>query len=134
MSELTGAYAAFGYTPAAMEPPDHVAVEVGFIAYLRFKEAYAVASADPEHAALTQNVAEQFRTQHVATMGAPLAAALAGSGIDYLVAASSLRAARAPRPRSVQAGHAPPRTRLPVIQDPIDDEGDGEFSCGDNRP
>ena len=121
MSELAGYYNAFGYHPATGEAPDHAAVEVGFVAYLRLKEAYAVAAGNAEHAATTAHAVERFRADHLAVFAAPLAAVLAHSGIDYLVQASGLLAAR--------AGDPPPRTRLPVIHDP-DDSG-SVFPCCD---
>jgi nitrate reductase assembly molybdenum cofactor insertion protein NarJ len=39
MSELSGYYDAFGYSPASGEACDHIAVEAGFVGYLRLKEA-----------------------------------------------------------------------------------------------
>lgn len=122
MSELAGYYDAFGYHPATSEAPDHVAVEVGFVAYLRFKEAYAVAIGDAEHTATTVKAAAQFRADHVAMYAAPLAAILADSGIDHLAQASRLLAAC--------AGDRPRCTRLPVFQQPVDDNG-SEFPCCD---
>jgi nitrate reductase assembly molybdenum cofactor insertion protein NarJ len=122
MSELAGYYDAFGYYPATSEPPDHVAVEVGFVAYLRFKEAYAVAAGDAEHAAMTAQAAVRFRADHLAMLAAPLAAVLADSDIDYLVQASGLLAGC--------VGDRPSRTRLPVFQEPVDESG-GEFPCCD---
>lgn len=122
MSELAGYYDAFGYRPATSEPLDHVAVEAGFVAYLRFKEAYALAGGDAEHASTTAQAAERFRTDHLAMSAASLAAVLADSEIDYLVQASTLLA--------VRAGDPPPRTRLPVLGDPVDDNG-SEFPCCD---
>lgn len=123
MSELAGYYDAFGYRPATSEAPDHVAVEAGFIAYLRFKEAYARAAGDEEHASLTADAAERYLADHLAMIAAPLAAVLADSEMDYLVLASGLLAAR--------AGNPPARTRLRVIQDAALDEDDGEFPCCD---
>lgn len=120
MSELAGYYAAFGYHPATNEAPDHVSVEVGFMAYLRFKEAYALTAGDAAYGATTVQAAERFRTDHLAMFAAPLAAVLADSEIDYLVQASGLLAAR--------VGDRPPRTRLPVFQEPVDDNG-SEFPC-----
>lgn len=120
MSELAGYYDAFGYAPPTGEPPDHVAVEAGFIAYLRFKEAYARATGDEEHASLTAEAAGRYLADHLAAIAAPLAAALADSQIDYLVRASGLLAARAGKP--------PARTRLRVIRET--DEDEGEFGCG----
>jgi len=122
MSELAGCYEAFGYRPATSEAPDHVATETGFVAYLRFKEAYAVASGDAERATLTAQAAERFRTDHLAMCAAPLAAVLFDSEIDYLAQASGLLAAR--------AGDPPSRTRLPMLQEPVDVDG-SEFRCCD---
>lgn len=121
MSELTGYYDAFGYHPTTSEAPDHVAIEVGFMAYLRLKEAYGVAAGDTEHAATTMRAAERFRADHLAVFAAPLAALLAHAGIDYLAQASGLLAAR--------AGSRPPRARLPVFQE-LDDSG-SVFPCCD---
>jgi nitrate reductase assembly molybdenum cofactor insertion protein NarJ len=123
MSELAGYYEAFGYHPVILEAPDHVAVEAGFMAYLRFKEAYAVASGLSEEAITTALAADRFRTDHVAVCAAPLAAVLGDSGIEYLAQASALLAAR--------AGDPPARTRLPMVQDlvkAVDDEGSA-FPC-----
>ena len=122
MSELAGYYDAFGYYPATSEPPDHVAVEVDFVAYLRFKEAYAVAAGNAEHAAMTAQAAERFRADHLTMLAAPLAAVLADSDIDYLVQASGLLAGC--------VGDRPSRTRLPVFQEPVDESG-SEFPCCD---
>jgi nitrate reductase assembly molybdenum cofactor insertion protein NarJ len=122
MSELAGYYAAFGYHPVTSEAPDHVSVEAGFVAYLRFKEAYALTAGDAEHAVTTAEAAERFRRDHLAMFAAPLAAVLADSEIDYLVQASGLLAAR--------VGDPPPRTRLRVFQEPVEDSG-SEFPCCD---
>ena len=122
MSALTSCYDAFGYAPATIETPDHVAVEVGFVAYLRLKEAYALTTGDQERAAMTRRAAARFTTDHLSMMAEPLAALLAGSGIEYLAHASVLLAARVgPKPKS---------KRLPVLQaDPLDDESGSEFAC-----
>jgi nitrate reductase assembly molybdenum cofactor insertion protein NarJ len=122
MSELAGCYEAFGYRPATSEAPDHIAVETAFIAYLRFKEAYARAAGDEEHAMTTATAAARYLANHLATLAVPLAAVLADSEIDYLVRASGLLAAR--------VGDPPARTRLRVIQnDPDHDNLDGSVCC-----
>lgn len=122
MSAIEGDYDAFAYRPHLDEPPDHVATETGFIAYLRFKEAFAHASGDEEAAGIAARVAARFIEEHLAVVAHPLADLLAQSGIDYLASASRLLAARVgPRPKPRQ---------LPVIQrDPALDEEGGEFSC-----
>lgn len=123
MSELAGYYEAFGYHPATPEAPDHLAVEVGFIAYLRFKEAYAMAAGDNERASTATQAAARFLTDHLAMLAAPLASVLADSEIDYLIQASRLLTSR--------AGERPSRTLLPVIQQPVDQDG-SEFRCCDS--
>ena len=120
MSELTGYYAAFGYRPSIQEAPDHVAVEIGFVSYLRFKEAYALAADDGEHATLAAQTVQQFRADHLALIAGPLAALLADSDIPYLVRASAVLTAR--------AGEPPARRRLPVIPT-VDDEDGSDFPC-----
>ena len=46
LAELNSFYDAFSYKPTTNEVPDHVAVETGFVAYLRLKELYALESGD----------------------------------------------------------------------------------------
>jgi len=123
MSELAAYYEAFGYHPSAREAPDHVAVEVGFLAYLRLKEAHALAAGDADCAGITAEAAARFRTDHLAVVAAPLAALLAASDITYLAHASAQLAAR--------VGPPPRRTFLPVIQESDMDADGSEFPCAD---
>jgi hypothetical protein len=122
MSAIEGDYAAFAYRPAIDEPTDHIAIETGFIAYLRLKEAYARASDNEEAAAVAARVSERFLREHLAVLAHPLAALLANSGIPYLAQAVSIVAARSgPKPRG---------RHLPVIQpDTTDAESGEELSC-----
>jgi nitrate reductase assembly molybdenum cofactor insertion protein NarJ len=120
MSELAACYDAFGYRPATSEAPDHLSVELGFVAYLRFKEAYALAAGDAERAAITAQASDRFRADHLSMFTDPLADVLSDSGIEYLVQAS--------RVMVEYVGHRPPRTRLPVVVEPVDDTG-AEFPC-----
>ena len=122
MSEITGYYRAFGYEPGGGEPPDHVAVEIGFLAYLRLKEAHALASGSSEHAAMAHDAASRFCADHLAVLGAPLAALLGESDTDYLVLASSAL--------SALAGPPPSRTRLPMVEQDGED-GESGFACGE---
>ncbi len=92
ISEIKGYYEAFGYAPRGDEPPDHVAVEAGFIGYLRLKEALARSQQDGEPAAITAEAATCFLQKHLAVMAPPLAAALVDSPNRYLaLAATALR-------------------------------------------
>ena len=120
MSELAGYYDAFGYAPGDGEPPDHVAVETGFIAYLKLKEAYALAMDDWDHAAVTAAASARFRADHLANVAAPLARILEGSPLEYL--------ARASRVLAFRVGPTP-RVRLPMAQ-PAEGDDDAGFDCG----
>ncbi|MHB8971692.1 MAG: molecular chaperone TorD family protein [Pirellulaceae bacterium] len=84
LSELRAFYSVFAFNPATDEPPDHVAVEADFIAYLRLKEAYAVSRGDDEHAGITADAARSFLEDHLASIAEPLAKSLEASGITYL--------------------------------------------------
>ena len=87
MAELTGYYEAFGYSPASPEVCDHIAVETGFIGYLRLKEAYSLACEDPDHAEITADAAQHFMQEHLAVIAKPLGDLLEGAGIRYLALA-----------------------------------------------
>jgi nitrate reductase assembly molybdenum cofactor insertion protein NarJ len=88
MSELTGYYNAFGYAPASQEPFDHVAVEAGFVGYLRLKEAYAQACKDSERVEITADAARHFTDDHLLALAKPIENRLKESGIRYLLLAS----------------------------------------------
>ncbi|MGE3843737.1 MAG: molecular chaperone TorD family protein [Vicinamibacterales bacterium] len=120
MSSLTTYYSAFGYVPALREAPDHVAVEAGFLAFLRIKQAFAMMEGDAAHVEVTTHAAEAFREEHLAVLASRLAGILSDSPIGYLQAASRMLAAR--------VGPRPGPKRLPVIQPPLDEDG-GEFEC-----
>ena len=120
ISELAGYYEAFGYTPGDREPPDHVAVETSFVAYLKLKEAYALATGDEDHAALTAATSVRFRADHLASIAAPLARILEAAPFDYLARASRALASRAGKPA--------PARRLLMAQAP--DADDNLFDCG----
>lgn len=119
MSSLTGCYGAFAYRPATIEPPDHVATEVGFMAYLRTKQAYALVAGDALHAAEVAEAAERFRRDHLAVVATRLASLMEEAPVTYLSMASRELAAR--------VGPRPGPKLLPVIQP--DDEDDSTFDC-----
>ncbi|MGE0363210.1 MAG: molecular chaperone TorD family protein [Vicinamibacterales bacterium] len=121
MSALTGAYGAFGYRPALVEAPDHVAVEAGFMAYLRVKQALALLEGDGTHVEITASALEAFRADHLAVYAERLAAILAEAPLEYLQGASRVLARR--------VGPRPGPKRLPVIQPPDDEDDGGEFDC-----
>jgi nitrate reductase assembly molybdenum cofactor insertion protein NarJ len=84
MSELAGYYDAFGYSPNSGEACDHVAVEAGFVGYLRLKEAYALACQESEHAETTADAMRHFIEDHLSIIAQPLGKVLDGTGIRYL--------------------------------------------------
>lgn len=99
LADLRAAYAAFAYQPTIEEPPDHIAVETGFVAYLHLKRAYALTDGDQTAADLCADVADRFAREHLARIAEPLARALECSGITYLAeAAEVLRARVGPPP------------------------------------
>lgn len=80
LEEIGAFYQAFAYQPTISEPPDHIAVMTGFVAYLRLKEALGNA----EQAEITSKAARDFIDNHLNVMAEPLAKSLAHSGIAYL--------------------------------------------------
>jgi hypothetical protein len=98
LADLQVRYDAFGYRPAAEDTIDHVAVETGFVGYLRLKEAYARAEGDLEHAAIAADAAEAFIADHLREIGEPIAARLAGTAEPYLARTARLLAGRVGRP------------------------------------
>ena len=107
LAELAGYYQAFGYRPAAAEPDDHIAVEAGFVAYLKMKQAFALACGDGEHADIAAQAATVFLRDHVAVTAHPLAAKLSGRAPEYLARAARLLAERAGPPPAHPFASAP---------------------------
>jgi nitrate reductase assembly molybdenum cofactor insertion protein NarJ len=87
LAELLAAYAAFGYRPDLSEPPDHVAMEAGFVGYLKFKEAFALARDAQEEAGLAAEAERAFLAEHLAVMAERLARRLAVAGPRVLALA-----------------------------------------------
>ncbi len=99
LGELTACYQAFAYAPALPEAPDHVAVETGFIAYLRLKEAYAHERGDPQQATVAATAARHLIEDHLSVIAEPLAKSLAASGITHLAQTSAALRQRVGPPR-----------------------------------
>jgi TorA maturation chaperone TorD len=119
MSELAFLYDAFAYRPISNEPPDHVAMEAGYISYLAFKQAYALGRSESEQAQLAADASRQFVENHLSVMAEPLAGTLAGSRVRYLELAAELL-----------LQHAGPRKTLPVLTGGAGCEEVGcEFDC-----
>jgi hypothetical protein len=98
LAELTAFYQAFAYQRGDDEPPDHAAVEAGFVGYLKLKELYARVRGNEEEATVVAEAVDRFIQDHLAMLAEPLAASLDRSGIGYLsLAASSLLRRVGPR-------------------------------------
>jgi hypothetical protein len=89
LAELLAYYNAFAYCPPRDDPPDHIATEVDFIAYLRLKEAFAIARGDEMQTVVTAEAAQCFIQDHLATTAVLLAQSLKKSGIHYLTLAAT---------------------------------------------
>jgi nitrate reductase assembly molybdenum cofactor insertion protein NarJ len=101
MSELSAQYEAFGYQPAGVESQDHLSVELGFLAYLKLKQAYALACGDTDRAAIASEAASRFIQDHLALVAEPVAVALERLAPEYLVHAGKILLERVgPRPRN----------------------------------
>jgi nitrate reductase assembly molybdenum cofactor insertion protein NarJ len=122
LAELSSIYQGFGYQPTTPEPPDHIAVEAGFIAFLQLKLACEHACGGP-HADTCEQAIAYFLKEHLSTLATPVATGLEAVGPPYLVLA-----ARALLDRT---GPPEPRPALPLPG--LDDEGP-ELMCGDPLP
>ena len=106
MSDVMRFYEAFAYRPRAEDPPDHVAVEVGFVGYLHLKEGLARASGDDRAAETTRAAREEFLARHLAPVAGAFARRLAAGG-SYLATVAALLAACVP-PSAEQPAAADP--------------------------
>lgn len=96
LAELARCYEVFGYAPRVEDPLDHVAVEVGFVAYLHLKEALVRGRGDDEAVAVTREAREAFARDHLAPLAAGLARRLAGGAPPYLATVADWLVAHLP--------------------------------------
>ena len=122
LAELQAFYRAFEYRPVTEEPPDHVAVQAGFVGYLRLKEAFARATGAMDAADVTRWAAQRFVAGHLAVIAEPLSEALAisaeGSYLELAARALVQRTGPSPEPK---------------LRPPVEAEGCG-FECGTAGP
>jgi TorA maturation chaperone TorD len=90
LSELNAFYRAFAFMPDTSEPIDHIAFECGFMAYLRLKQAYALACGSSADAESTARAAAEFAAEHLRTVAEPLATSLGHVAPSYLVLAGTV--------------------------------------------
>lgn len=120
MAELASYYEAFDFTPADGEPADHLAVQIGFLAYLKLKQAHAVSEQDTENAALVEEAARNFTRDHLAVQAEPVVNRLTQFAPSFLCEAGNLLLSRTGRSA---------RSDYPLTCDFIQNEQE-EISCG----
>lgn len=121
LSELSAYYSAFSYHAASGEVPDHIAVETGFIAYLRLKELYARENADDESAEVTTEAASRFVSDHITKYAQKVNKLFSSSGVEYLRLASEALFERVGPDKDKEL-----KTFLPVL----DEVDETIFECG----
>ncbi len=94
VADVSAFYHAFAFRPRTEEPPDHVAVEAGFLGYLRLKEAYARLRGEAEQAEVAAQAAARFLAEHLSTFAGPFADRLEKTAAPYLGAAAAALARR----------------------------------------
>jgi DMSO reductase family type II enzyme chaperone len=65
LSDIAGFFRAFGLELADRERPDHISVELEFMHFLTYKEAYAVIHHGPSKARLCREVQRKFMQDHL---------------------------------------------------------------------
>ena len=121
LSELSSFYSAFSYQPKTNEVPDHVAVETGFIAYLRLKELFALECGESEKARITSDASRTFIDEHLSKFVEKLSKLLASSGVDYLTLVGGALFDRVGRDKDKEK-----QIFLPVLED----KEEALFECG----
>jgi nitrate reductase assembly molybdenum cofactor insertion protein NarJ len=108
LAQLGAIYDAFAYRPQTEETPDHISVEAGFVAYLRMKEAFALATAEEEAARIASEAAVLFVERHLSTFVQPVAERLSAVPDAYLAGAiHALLRRTGPRRTDAEGGWTP---------------------------
>lgn len=92
LAEIAAFYEAFAYAGdrAVHEVPDHIAVELGFLAYLAVKVAFALQEGREEETRVTLDAYERFLRTHPAFWVEPFADRLSASGSAFYAGAADL--------------------------------------------
>lgn len=79
IADIAGFYQAFAYNPtnAPAETPDHISIELGFLAYLALKIAFATYAGKHEEAQLTCDAYRRFLNDHLHYWAEPFQQAVA---------------------------------------------------------
>jgi hypothetical protein len=121
LSDILAFHEAFAFRPQAEEPPDHVAVEAGFLGYLCLKQAYARMRGNEDEAEIAAEAAARFCEEHLSSLAWPLADRLEKTGVQYLaLAARALARRTGPRREARGTGNSP----LPMSDDCLLDCGE----------
>lgn len=140
LADIAGFYEAFAYRPHAEDPPDHVAVEAGFVGFLLLKEAYARANGDAAAAEICSQAAGRFLAAHLSALAHPLAQRLDSceSGVLALAAKYCAQLAGSPPAENPALGRNPSHAAAgfelaagvgcETVCGMSEDEG--EFPCG----
>jgi nitrate reductase assembly molybdenum cofactor insertion protein NarJ len=108
LSDILAFHQAFAFCPETEDPPDHVAVEAGFLGYLCLKQAYAWIRGNAEETEIAAQAATRFRQEHLSALAWPLADRLEKTGVQYLsLAARAIARRTGPRPATHPAGESP---------------------------
>jgi len=121
MAELSAFYGAFDFRPSHAEADDHLSVETGFVAYLKLKQAYALASGDFERAEITSQAAASFIKDHLALFAEPMLPRLENFAPDYLISAGRIL---------LELAGASPRSGYPLSASFDGEDDSSEMSCG----
>ncbi len=92
LTRLHTMYQAFAFAPASEDPPDHIAVELGFVGFLALKGAWAAHEGNEEARALVVSAAALFRREHLEPFLAALCPRVVSSG-SYLAPVAGYLAA-----------------------------------------
>jgi nitrate reductase assembly molybdenum cofactor insertion protein NarJ len=84
ISELNTFYRAFAFEPGNENPPDHIAVESGFVGFMKLKEAYARASGNHDGEGRTARAIAKFMDRHLRDFSLALADRLVESAPGYI--------------------------------------------------
>lgn len=79
LADISAFYQAFGFQPGEElpEPPDHIAVQLAYLAFLSIKEAFAHHRGDREKAEICARAFGDFNQAHLGRWGAALSERLA---------------------------------------------------------
>ncbi len=86
LAELAVFYQAFGYQPDPAEPPDHLAVETDFTAFLLLKQSYALTCGRDDRARAIAQAEERFAARHLGILIGAVIKGLRRFPIPYMLA------------------------------------------------